>query len=232
MEASLSLEKICQGIEFFQQKTRKQCEFVITRFQEDLEWTKNIRHLCRIYNKGQPIDISGAVIHSVPNNGVGLETVFRHIIENYDNLAEVTMFCQGSIADREDQAIYPFWWYFDGTKTRDIKAKTVSEFYSASWTFLDRNETQRVAIKGRTFGEFRKDIIGISLNQHSCEWVKGDWIAVGKDKIRNKPKAYYEFVYKHCGFERGIFLEECYFLERSLYAIFTKPLDKGFKYNF
>lgn len=226
MKASNSIQQIREGIEFFESKQKSQCEFVITRFQEDLEWTKGLEHLCTIYNKGNAFDLSGARIKSVPNKGVGLETVLRHIIEEYDSLADVTMFCQGTLADRIDQPLYPLKWYFETTTTEGIRGYTEDLYDPPSFRY------KKDAVNGRTFQQFREEVLGIPYRRAIDQWVKGDWIAVGKTRIRSKPKKYYEYIYAQCHFERGIFLEETYFLERSLYSMFTRPYRKGFEQRY
>lgn len=223
MRLSNSIDEIRKDIDFFQTKQRHQYEFVITRFREDLEWTKGIEHLCTIYNKGERFDCSGARIKNVPNNGVGLETILRHIIEEYTSLADVTLFCQGTVGDRKDQPLYPFKWYFENTTVNDIKANTIEAYDLPSSRYTP------IKTPGRTLGEFRDQVIGIPYKNLSEKWVKGDWIAVGRNIIHKKPREYYEYIYKQCHFERGIFLEECYFLERSMYSIFTQPLKRGFE---
>jgi hypothetical protein len=223
MKPSNSLEKIREGIEFFKTKKKLECEFVITRFREDLLWTTGIEHLCTVYNKGESFDLSGAVIQCVPNKGVGLETVLRHIIERYDSLATTTFFCQGTVADRQDQPLYPFRWYFEGADANTIRGHTIEAYDIGSTKFIFDGSYRR------TLSQFRDEIVGIPYRNLVDKWVKGDWIAVGKNVIRKKPKSYYEYIYKECHFERGIFLEECYFLERSLYSIFTMPYKRGFE---
>jgi hypothetical protein len=226
MKPSNSIEAIRGGIEFFKSKSKRECEFVITRFREPLEWTKGLEHLCTVYNKGDMFELSGATIKDVPNNGVGLETILRHIIENYNTLASTTFFCQGTIADRQDQPLYPFRWYFEGADTDTIRANDIEAYDLGTSKFL-QGGTYR-----RTLAEFRDQIVGIPYKNLVDRWVKGDWIAVGRNVIQKKPKAYYEYVYKECHFERGIFLEECYFLERSLYTMFTKPYKRDFERYF
>ena len=223
MKPSNSLEKIREGIDFFKRKQKSECEFVITRFQEDLLWTKGIEHLCTVYNKGGAFDLSGAIIQCVPNKGVGLETVLRHIIERYESLATTTFFCQGTVADRQDQPLYPFRWYFEDANADTIRGHTIEAYDIGSTKFIFDGAYRR------TLSQFRDEVVGIPYRNLVEKWVKGDWIAVGRNVIRKKPRAYYEYIYKQCHFERGIFLEECYFLERSLYSIFTTNYKRGFE---
>ncbi len=75
-------------------------EIVVARYNEDLEWLKKIpkEYKITIYNKGLD-DIknipSSATITKLPNIGRESHTYLYHIIENYDKLADKTVFCQG-----------------------------------------------------------------------------------------------------------------------------------------
>jgi hypothetical protein len=75
-------------------------EIVIARYNEDLDWLKKIpkNFKITIYNKGQD-DIknipSGATIIKIPNIGRESHTYLYHIMHNYNNLADKTIFCQG-----------------------------------------------------------------------------------------------------------------------------------------
>jgi len=53
-------------------------------------------------------------------------------------------------------------------------------------------------------------------------WVKGDWIAAGRQRIQRRPKKFYKDLYDACEFQRGIQVEEIWFLERSFYSILQK----------
>jgi hypothetical protein len=76
-------------------------EIVVARYNENLLWLtklpKNIKIF--IYNKGEPIDLS-FLQHKyelivLPNIGRESHTYLYHIINNYNNLPEITIFCQG-----------------------------------------------------------------------------------------------------------------------------------------
>jgi hypothetical protein len=78
----------------------KKIEIIIARYNEDLDWLKKIpkEFKITIYNKGQD-DIENippnATIIKLPNIGRESHTYLYHIIENYDKLADKTIFCQG-----------------------------------------------------------------------------------------------------------------------------------------
>jgi hypothetical protein len=215
------ISEIRDNIDFFKNKTKSQCEFVITRFNESLDWIQGIEHLCTIYNKGTTFDISGSTVINVPNYGMGIETMLNHIIQRYNSLADVTMFCQGNIGDRSDQPIYPFVWYFKDTSVNDVRANITSISDSPSFKWGDEPETC-------TLKEFRETVIRIPYNIMTQKWVKGDWISVGRQKIIQHPLEYYSNIYNKCRFYRGIRIPELYYLERSFYIIFTtKHINKS-----
>jgi hypothetical protein len=72
-------------------------EIVVARYKENLDWLKKIKKSkdikITVYNKG-PDDISINAIQ-LPNIGRESHTYLYHIINNYDNLADQTIFCQG-----------------------------------------------------------------------------------------------------------------------------------------
>jgi hypothetical protein len=235
-KASTDLTQILSNLSMFRDKTKEQAEFVITRFDETLEWTKGIEHLCTVYNKGEvfePCKASEASeafeVLQTPNHGCGLESMLRHIITRYHKLADMTMFCQGRIADRQDQPLYPLTWYFTSTETSPIKAYLTDAYDIPTSRYRWRISEKEYALKNRNLQEFR-EVIGLPYKFMNEIWVRGDWISVSKELICSKPLAYYLFLYKLCQFERGILVEECWFLERSWYSIFTRPLAKSFTY--
>jgi len=78
-------------------KKSKTLEIVVARYNENLDWLKEIKMSKEIkitvYNKGaNDIDIP---FIPLPNIGRESHTYLYHIINNYDNLADQTIFCQG-----------------------------------------------------------------------------------------------------------------------------------------
>jgi hypothetical protein len=82
-------------------------EIVVARYNEDLSWLEKIPKNIKItiYNKGDVIinNINKAQIIPLPNIGRESHTYIYHIVKNYNNLADTTIFCQGdSIAHSPD----------------------------------------------------------------------------------------------------------------------------------
>lgn len=70
-------------------------EMVVSRYNEDIEWTKKYNSV--VYNKGD-VHIEGCI--KLENVGREAHTYLRHIITNYHNLKETTLFVQGDPFDR------------------------------------------------------------------------------------------------------------------------------------
>jgi hypothetical protein len=70
---------------------------VVARYNEDLNWVSKTQIPYIIYNKGEEnIDLSYI---SIPNEGREGETYLKYIIDNYDNLPDYIIFCQGNPFD-------------------------------------------------------------------------------------------------------------------------------------
>jgi Protein of unknown function (DUF3431) len=73
-------------------KTKRDFEIVVSRYNENLEWTNNYLDYCTIYNKGEPIERKCIRLSNIGREG---HTFLKHIVNNYKNLANHTMFLQG-----------------------------------------------------------------------------------------------------------------------------------------
>lgn len=234
MKPSNNISEILKNAELFTDVSPSQAEIVVTRFNESLEWTKDIAHLCTVYNKGStplPSYFFNKVI-ATPNTGHDIETILRHIILNYDSLAFTTFFCQGNIVDRTDQPLYPLEWYLLNQSATDFKGLEESLNESPNYRIIEKNPDNKVceAINGRNFGKFRKEVAGISFRQGIDKWVMGDWFSIGRERIRAKPVQYYMGLYIRCEFHRCTAVEEVWYLERSYHSIFNRPIDPHFKF--
>jgi len=220
-----SLAAVLRSADRLKNIKKEQFEIVITRFNESLEWTNGLEHLCTVYNKGEPFESFGGTVLTVPNYGVGCETILRHIIERYDSLAETTLFCQATLCDRADQPMYELYDYYIHGGPGKIVCVTDSAYDLPTARYKWRiSNDDCTSMNDRDLGKFRGEVVKIPYKSHYESWVRGDWISVGRDLVRQKPKNYYESLYAACHFTRGILVEECWFLERSFYSIFTVPL--------
>lgn len=79
-------------------------DIVISRYEEDLSWIKELPipeySNMYIYNKGSPIShipLPNVHMESLPNLGRESHTYFHHVIKNYNNLADMTLFLPASV---------------------------------------------------------------------------------------------------------------------------------------
>lgn len=72
-------------------------ELVVARYAEDLSWLRRVPKTVRVtvYNKGGDT-VPGMAL---PNVGREAHTYLHHMVTRYDDLAEVTLFCQGKPFD-------------------------------------------------------------------------------------------------------------------------------------
>lgn len=225
------IETILKDKEWFLNQTKENLEIVITRYQENLVWTDGLEHICTIYNKGESYVKGNATVINVPNFGVGIETMLRHIITNYNKLSPITFFAQGTIADRQDQPLYPLQYYFTDFLASGVKGYITDAYDKSNSRYQTRLSLPNcVSIENRNLAKFRSEVVGIPYKFLQEFWVRGDWISVTTETIRKKPLEYYIHLYNACQFQRGICVEELWFLERSWYSIFTRPLQKNFVY--
>ena len=68
-------------------------EIIIARYNEDISWSNRFHDLRVIYNKGNSRITQDDIF--LENMGRETDTFLRHIIRNYDSLADVSIFLQG-----------------------------------------------------------------------------------------------------------------------------------------
>lgn len=81
-------------------------DLVVARYSEDVRWLESIDINTIIYNKGDSESIysniknkSNIKIINLPNIGRETHTLTKHIVLNYNNIADITIFLQGNPLD-------------------------------------------------------------------------------------------------------------------------------------
>lgn len=77
--------------------TNKKLEVVVARYDEDINWVKELDYEVVVYNKNE-LD-NDLFSKNLPNVGREGHTFFHHIVTNYDNLSDYTAFLQGKPDD-------------------------------------------------------------------------------------------------------------------------------------
>lgn len=82
----------------------RELELVVARYDEDIRWLRRVPRSVRVtlYNKGRaelPAFSRPVEVHTLPNVGREAHTYLHHIVTRYEQLAEITVFCQGKPFD-------------------------------------------------------------------------------------------------------------------------------------
>lgn len=73
----------------------KNIELVISKYNEDTTWIKDVNSNIKITIYDKSIDpLVGSI--SLPNVGREINTYFTHIVNNFEDLSDVIFFCQGN----------------------------------------------------------------------------------------------------------------------------------------
>ena len=217
----------------------KNIEIVISRYNESLEWLnydpfnkyKNI-----IYNKG-PNDnfckTNCVKVVNLENIGRCDHTYLFHIVENYDNLADITIFLPGSVdipnklhkailqlneVEKHQNTVF-IGHHFDNVKTR--WGDFILDVWSASHpnNCALNNERKLTPAKIRPFGKwYDTHFPGIDIQYASHLGILG----ISKDHILQHKKSYYENLIQE--FDNSSNPEVGHYFERSWNAVFH-PLD-------
>jgi len=157
---------------------------VVARYNESLDWTSSIsnkRTKCIIYNKGSKVDHIGPIIH-LPNVGREGHTYLYHIINNYDNLSEYTMFLQGQPFDHTP--------YLESILASDEWKKP---FHVMSANICDLTITKEQ--NPYTMYELYSTIFNRKPSELSLWFGAGAQFCVSRATIRTRPKEFYERIY-------------------------------------
>ena len=211
-------------------------QLVISRYQENLDWIHEYSIPTIVYNKGLG-DFErnhDTTIINLPNIGREGHTYLHHIIMNYDNLADVTIFFPGSLNKTPNK--YGNTYKYNKSKTvmkyalqgkgviMGVKInnlpKLMHNFTLDEWGCTDEANIQGSCSKTepatiRPFGNWYTHFFGIT----PCEYfVSGGVFAIHKSDIIKHSIAYYIRLIQELQTHNP---EAGHYLERSWEAVFT-----------
>jgi hypothetical protein len=192
--------------------TKKHCELVLARYNEDISWSNDYSHIRTVYNKG--LDNLDASIQPIklPNVGREAHTFLYHIIHNYDNLADNTIFFQAMINDRSEQTIRPFHNYlFNSANTIFARLDYLEESYNWNWEYYKDKPNSK---SDYCLGDFCKKILLRTFKDYPPKFVRGAYISVGKNIILKNSKEYYQNILDKSKLSTDSDPEEAHFMER------------------
>jgi len=207
-------------------------DLIISRYNEKLDYLSNgpfnIYNII-VYNKGLPMVSSQYKIHHIANVGRCDHTYLYHIIENYDNLADITIFLPGSCLDKrkKNQTLRTLRLVeetndsvFIGLRYNDVQ-NDMKDFKLDTWLNTS-TENQEINMSNellpcslRPFNDWYKEIFpNVKINFICYMGI----FAVSKKHILQHPKKYYEnlilFLNNHSNPECG------HYFERAWIAVF------------
>lgn len=182
---------------------------VVARYNENLTWLKNIGHNYIVYNKGEKLKIPCV---ELPNIGREAHTFLYHVVANYDNLSEYTVFLQGNPhehCDKIDEYLKNF------PDSIDKLHKYCDGCYGLAHRYLDETveELHKIYVyPDLIYNEF------FDLEWNKFHFACGAQYLVHKDNIRNKSWQFYFDLLNHCPWD----YHEPWSIERLWPQIFDK----------
>ena len=155
---------------------------VVARYNENLEWTKNFLNVI-VYNKGNPLsdDFNQKLLNNLGREG---HTYYKHIYDNYDNLADYTIFLQGNPFDHSPNIISNLNKYVNNTNLS-------IDFEFLSECVLDCNLTDCRYHSGLPLIDTYEKIFGERNKNMEFKFGAGAQFIVSKKKILQRPKEFY-----------------------------------------
>ena len=220
-------------------------EIVVARYNEDLEWLKEepFNHYdVIIYNKGvneefyKPPLLKEVI--RLPNTGVCDHTYLYHIIKNYDNLSNITIFLPGSCMDphKKEQTMKTVYKAIETNNTvfygRYIEEE--NEIYNFSLNNWETTNEKNKEINPdsalrpcdiRPFGKWIKTVLP---NEDIKYIVNGGIFAVSSNHIKTRSKEKYQELLGYVNKNKN---EECsHYLERSYITLFLHDTANNKEY--
>jgi len=219
------------------ENSQKSVELVISRYNEDLAWLNNDpfnRYSVVLYNKGITddffIDHSKTRVVKLPNIGRESHTYLFHIVSNYDNLADLTVFFPGSVdspnkydrcllilktLESHDGSIFPCYMANIYNNQKDFVIDSYELTHESNKQLNNSSEVQPSNIRpfGNWYKHFFKDV------QSDCTTFNGIF-AVSKENILLNPLSFYEELLHEV--DQCEHPEAGHFMERSWAVIFPQ----------
>jgi hypothetical protein len=164
-------------------------KIVVSRYNEDVEWTKQFPNVI-IYNKGGPLD---DIYNAIPMENVGREghTYMSYIYENYDHLDDYTIFLQGNPFDHSPhivENIYGLMKYINGGIPEEI--------WNIDFCFLSEFCVTSALPEcpchpGLPMVEIYEYLFEEKKTNAEFLYGGGAQFIVSKERIRSRPKEFY-----------------------------------------
>jgi hypothetical protein len=212
--------------------------FVITKFNESIEWVKEYTNNYLIYNKSKSIENDSHVIN-VPNIGGNIKDIFEFAYTYYDNLPKFIIFCQAIPWDHCKKEIFdnlinnteftPLE-YCGNIPSNNWEKRTFDGKFleiNNSWYISQINNLYNQKSKYYSFDEFMNHYFENYSHVNYVRFAPGSQYVVSKKNILHYPKSFWKTVSEEL---TTTFSAEAHIIERSMWYILnnTYTLRKEF----
>ena len=203
-------------------------EVVVAHYSENLEWLAPHAHYSHIYHKGNEVipQFHYQQWEKLPNVGREGHTFLYHIINNYERLANVTVFVQGCLEDhfRMEDSYGNVNEYISRAATKDLVYRRSSNY--TSWgrirhigKYLEDFKQGRMRPSKYTFGEFYEKVF-LAPHPPEIEVSYGACFAVSRERILRHPKELYQRIISYLSDHPNP--EDGHYMERLWIHLFSK----------
>jgi hypothetical protein len=212
-------------------------ELVISNWESDLDWitiSNFPKENITIYDRSEnPKDWSHlGKVYSSPNVGENIYDMFRFIIENYENLPDITIFMKGNMIHSKVNGEYYY-----STHERLMKAFTVNTFYPIEkyhgqclyprvndGMYMEPNNnsftyTNMERKYYNSYNEFLNDNFVNPFYPDYIRFAPGANYVVPKQNILSYSKEFYKKLQTYVSY--AVVPLEAHILERALYTLWT-----------
>ena len=199
-------------------------EFVIAHYNENLDWLEPYANHCHIYHKGDVVqpNFSYSQWEKLPNVGREAHTYLYHIIQNYNRLAEVTIFLQAGSTEHPNCFSDNLMKFVSDAHERGLgRSNSLSQ---ASWgkiqhieKWLDEYKTGRMRpAKHKTLLDFYRNTVTSAAYPPTLKFIPAACFSVVRDRIHRYPIETYKKMLNtlddHVNPEEGHYMERLWLL--------------------
>ena len=188
-------------------------KLVIARYNEKIDWIKSPNHV--IYNKGNQLNDPTKIVIEMPNVGREGHTYLTHIVKNYNNLNDYTVFLQGDPFPHSGNLSLNLSKIHDSiSKGEKITFKFLSEWLPECEFSGCKHHWEPLPLK-----ESYKRIFGSEPPTEKFTFGAGAQFIVSKETIHKRPLAFYKNIISFLDY--SVNPMEGYIIERFWGFIFS-----------
>jgi hypothetical protein len=185
-------------------------EIVISASFKDLDWLNELHDIKKtIYRKGSEIKNENEIKIDI-NKGVAEHTYYYHIYHNYDNLSDLTFFCQDYPFDHWGNIIEiinnnlekqcdlnindQYFAFHNNTLGTSWNLKDSEHFFNAKILTCYSNCSPQHSLKDGNNVDMFWEILFSSKKPNKYEFIPGTHFGITKEQIKIRSKEFYKKV--------------------------------------